>query len=787
MRDRLLGGRYRLVRRLGEGGMGEVWEAQDETLDRRVAVKVISLLAGGGSRGGEARARFLREARITARLQHPHIVTVHDLGESGPENGNAPFLVMELVRGEGLDAKLRRGAVTLEDAARWGAQICDALADAHEAGVLHRDIKPSNILITPAGTVKVLDFGVARAADPYATADRLTRTGFIVGTPPYMAPEQARGYPEPGSDLYALGCLLFELITGRLPFQAPDSVGYLAAHLSQEPPVPSAVRPGIPGAWDALVLTLLRKDPAERHRTAAEVCRALRQVDRTPETPPKPEPRPQPRPQPQPQQPQPLPLPLPQPSQALVIGARSAGVLWLLIVLAATAVTTMNINGVDDGRDVASGAGVTATATVWLAGCLVLLRRPGWRAKAAAFSRFALPMVLFGVHGAVTGISIAGGYYHGFGRWLTFGGVSTAALVSLLGLSAALTPRTGPWPRRAGYALVVLVALALLDTVLPVAGVRTTVTPYVALIHPEAITVTVAVLAVAVYGVRDAATRRAARTAADTPDPSEPADPSEPSEPPEPSAPSEPETERLPDRAPGTVPPTRRLPDGPPRSWPMGRTPAVIAGVLLLTCAIVVSTVYAAQGETGRGGATGTSGPSAEPVRFTSIPDICGSLSDESFLDTLIAYRRPADSKTTDTERECGWTTESSAPSDTVDSELTIRAEKFATTKSAEAYVRKQRSYGTGLDGSKITALGTPGEFGDEAIIDVHKQDDEKTHGGDTYLSMNMTTIILRSGNLCVNLLYARSRDTDGEPDDTSYTHQGALLAARSVASVLDG
>ncbi|MFE6975572.1 serine/threonine-protein kinase [Streptomyces sp. NPDC057682] len=279
MRDQLLGNRYRLVRELGEGGMGVVWEAQDETLDRPVAVKVISLLSGSGSRGDEARARFLREARITARLQHPHIVAIHDLGESGPDRGNAPFLVMELVRGEGLDAKLSRGSVGLEKAARWGAQICEALAEAHAAGVMHRDIKPSNIFVTHTGTVKVLDFGVARAADPYATADRLTQTGFIVGTPPYMAPEQARGYPEPGSDLYALGCLLFELITGRLPFQAPDSIGYLTAHLSQEPPAPSSVRPGIPRAWNDLVGKLLRKDPSERYRTAADVFRDLRRLE----------------------------------------------------------------------------------------------------------------------------------------------------------------------------------------------------------------------------------------------------------------------------------------------------------------------------------------------------------------------------------------------------------------------------------------------------------------------------------------------------------------------------
>lgn len=281
MRDQLLGGRYRLVRQLGEGGMGQVWEAQDETLGRPVAVKLISLLAGGGSRGDEARARFLREARITAQLQHPNIVTIHDLGETGTEDNKVPFLVMELVRGEGLDATLRRGVVTLPDAARWGAQICDALADAHGARIMHRDIKPSNILITPSGIVKVLDFGVARAADPYATADRLTQTGFIVGTPPYMAPEQARGFPEPRSDLYALGCLLFELITGQLPFQAPDTLGYLSAHLTQEPPTPSSVAQGIPPAWDDLVLTLLHKDPTQRYLNAPDLSQALLQLDHT--------------------------------------------------------------------------------------------------------------------------------------------------------------------------------------------------------------------------------------------------------------------------------------------------------------------------------------------------------------------------------------------------------------------------------------------------------------------------------------------------------------------------
>ena len=283
MRDQILGGRYRLARELGRGGMGQVWAAQDETLGRPVAVKVISLLAEGGGHGGEARARFLREARITAQLQHPNIVTVHDLGETGAEGSKVPFLVMELVRGKGLDAQLGRGVAALSDAAVWGAQICDALAEAHDAGIMHRDIKPSNILITPSGSVKVLDFGIARTVSPYATRDRLTQDGFIVGTPPYMAPEQALGSPEPRSDLYAVGCLLFELITGRLPFQAPDARGYIAAHLTQQPPSPSSVRAGIPRSWDDLVLTLLNKDPDQRYPNATGLSHALRQLARAPE------------------------------------------------------------------------------------------------------------------------------------------------------------------------------------------------------------------------------------------------------------------------------------------------------------------------------------------------------------------------------------------------------------------------------------------------------------------------------------------------------------------------
>ncbi|MEV4950228.1 serine/threonine-protein kinase [Streptomyces sp. NPDC053755] len=285
VREQLLGGRYRLVEPLGEGGMGQVWEARDETLERPVAVKLVSLLSGGGSHASDARARFLREARLTARLQHPHIVTLHDVGEARIDGRTTPFLVMERLRGQGLDVLARQGGILPAQAARWGAQVADALAEAHGAGIMHRDIKPSNIMVTASGNATVLDFGIARAADPYATTDRLTQTGFIVGTPPYMAPEQARGRPEPGSDLYALGCVLFELLTGRLPFEAPDTVGYLTAHLTDTPPAPSTLAPGLPAAWDALILRLLDKDPGRRHGSAAQLAADLRRLHPTPPTP----------------------------------------------------------------------------------------------------------------------------------------------------------------------------------------------------------------------------------------------------------------------------------------------------------------------------------------------------------------------------------------------------------------------------------------------------------------------------------------------------------------------
>ncbi|MFJ3277953.1 serine/threonine-protein kinase [Streptomyces halstedii] len=275
----VLTGRYEVRRRLGQGGMGEVWEAYDRSLRRPVAVKLILALAGANVGACEARDRFFREARLTAQLQHPGIVTVHDLGETSIADQLTPFLVMELVRGEGLDARLRGGPMPLGSAARWGEQICRALAVAHRAGIVHRDIKPSNIMITPQDRVVLLDFGIACAAGGIAAGTRLTPTGVVFGTPQYMAPEQARGRPEPASDLYAVGCLLFEMVTGRLPFQAPDAVALLMAHLNDTPPAPSALLPGVPEQWDRLIVSLLAKSPGHRLTSATELADRLRLLE----------------------------------------------------------------------------------------------------------------------------------------------------------------------------------------------------------------------------------------------------------------------------------------------------------------------------------------------------------------------------------------------------------------------------------------------------------------------------------------------------------------------------
>ncbi|MER7751165.1 serine/threonine-protein kinase [Kitasatospora sp. NPDC097643] len=270
MRGTELDGRYRLDTVLGSGGMGQVWRAFDERVGRPVAVKLLTA-ADPASASIE---RFAAEARAAGNLSSPHIVTVHDFGRAGPEQGGAPFLVMELLEGRSLEEIISQGALPpVEDALDWTLQVCTALAAAHRADLVHRDVKPANAMLLPGGTVKILDFGIVKHL--YQDLS-LTGTGHAIGTAAYMAPEQARGDRNigPTVDLYAAGCLLHTLLTGRPPFTgAPLAV--LHQHLTQQPEAPSSHRASIPAAVDELVLHLLAKEPADRPADAAQVIDAI--------------------------------------------------------------------------------------------------------------------------------------------------------------------------------------------------------------------------------------------------------------------------------------------------------------------------------------------------------------------------------------------------------------------------------------------------------------------------------------------------------------------------------
>ncbi|MBL8055491.1 MAG: protein kinase [Anaerolineales bacterium] len=256
--------RYRLTAELGRGGMGTVYRARDEVLQRDVAVKV---LADPGL-GAAGRARLLQEARAAARLNHPNIVSVHDAGEA---DGLA-FIVLELVEGASL---YERWPLPLEQTVAVARQVCAALEHAHAHGVIHRDLKPENVVLTPDGTAKLMDFGLARAA----VAGRATPEEAVLGTVYYLAPEQVTGQLVDGrADLYALGVMLYELTTGQLPFTGADPIIIVSQHIHAPPPPPSTHRADLPPALEAVILRLLAKDPAERFADAGEVAAALGQV-----------------------------------------------------------------------------------------------------------------------------------------------------------------------------------------------------------------------------------------------------------------------------------------------------------------------------------------------------------------------------------------------------------------------------------------------------------------------------------------------------------------------------
>ncbi len=252
--------RYHLDAELGRGGMGVVYRARDTLLDREVAVKVLSTT----TLGSEGRARLLREARAAAQLDHPNIVAVYDAGESD----GSPFIVMQLVKGRSLH---ERRPQSINEIVSIAGQVCAALELAHARGIIHRDLKPENILIAADGTVKLMDFGLARS-----TTSRISTEGVIVGTVFYLAPEQALGQAIDGrADLYALGVVLYELVTGRLPFTADEPLAVITQHLHAPVAPPRDLRADLPPALDALIVQLLSKQPENRPASASEVRRVL--------------------------------------------------------------------------------------------------------------------------------------------------------------------------------------------------------------------------------------------------------------------------------------------------------------------------------------------------------------------------------------------------------------------------------------------------------------------------------------------------------------------------------
>jgi peptide/nickel transport system substrate-binding protein len=272
MGEGLFAGRYELLGMLGHGGMARVQRARDTRMGRIVAVKTLLPELADNP---DARRRFAREAQAAGALNHPGIVTVHDQDEVEDGDQVVPYLVMEFVSGRTLAQLVReRAPFEPEEAVRIVCDILDALAHAHSRGTVHRDVKPANVMITDEGTVKVADFGIARVLD---SDQRLTATGSAIGTPSYMSPEQINGGDvDARSDVYAAGCVLVELLTGRPPFTDGNPINLMYWHVHTPPPEPSARNPRVPRELDALVLQALAKDPASRPADAAVFRNRLR-------------------------------------------------------------------------------------------------------------------------------------------------------------------------------------------------------------------------------------------------------------------------------------------------------------------------------------------------------------------------------------------------------------------------------------------------------------------------------------------------------------------------------
>ena len=266
---RVIAGRYQLIRPEGEGGMATVWRAMDEQLEREVAVKILRPQFGADP--GFA-ARFRNEARAAGALSHPNVVQVYDFGTDA--DTGEQYIVMQLVDGKDLATVLReRGALEVDQAVAIGASVADALEAAHQRGLIHRDVKPGNILLTPDGRTLVTDFGISRAI---ADAS-MTVTGMTIGSVHYFSPEQAAGEEVgPPSDIYALGIVVYEMLTGRRPFEGESAAGVALKRLNEPPPpMSTAIRP-IPPPLEAVVMRALARDPAARFPDAATFGVALR-------------------------------------------------------------------------------------------------------------------------------------------------------------------------------------------------------------------------------------------------------------------------------------------------------------------------------------------------------------------------------------------------------------------------------------------------------------------------------------------------------------------------------
>jgi serine/threonine protein kinase len=260
--------RYSRVEKVATGGMGEIYVAHDDVLGRKVAIK---LLAERYARDEAIRRRFTREALAAARLSgHPHIVTIFDVGDAG----GRPFIVMEYLAGGTLADRARRAPVDRDQAIEWLRQAADALDDAHAAGIVHRDVKPANLLLNERGSVKVADFGIARVVDETTTG--MTMAGTVLGTAGYLSPEQARGEPAtPASDVYSLGIVAYELLTGGRPFEGGSSTAEAAAHIHQPVPPASERGVGLPREVDPVFERALAKEPGRRYASARDFVRAL--------------------------------------------------------------------------------------------------------------------------------------------------------------------------------------------------------------------------------------------------------------------------------------------------------------------------------------------------------------------------------------------------------------------------------------------------------------------------------------------------------------------------------